>query len=108
VQTVEQPRSSWSDDRLDHLESRMDKGFSRVDERFNHLESRMDARFHHFEGEINRRFEKVDARFNRFEGEVSQRLDRIDSTLHEIHRSMWVTLAGMFAALVGLIAVLQA
>jgi hypothetical protein len=38
-------RSTWTDDRLDDLNRRVDNGFNRVEARFESLESRIDARF---------------------------------------------------------------
>ena len=40
---MEAMRQSWSDDRLDDLNKRVDEGFARVDERFAQMEARMDA-----------------------------------------------------------------
>ena len=45
---MEAMRESWTDDRLDYLNHRVDDGFAQVDKRFDRLESRignMDARF---------------------------------------------------------------
>jgi hypothetical protein len=45
-------RESWTDERLDDLNVKVDRGFDRVDARFDRLETDIDARF-----------DKIDARF---------------------------------------------
>jgi hypothetical protein len=86
-------RDSWTDERLDDLNTKVDRGFARVDERFAQLE----ARFNRFEAQ-------VDTRFNRFEGQVDARLLAIETGIASLNRSL---LGGMFvivAALIGIIA----
>ena len=39
------PRESWTDQRLDDLNRKVDEGFKAVDARFLSLEERIDARF---------------------------------------------------------------
>jgi len=42
------PRESWTDERLDDLNTKVDKGFDRMDARFDRMDARfdrMDARF---------------------------------------------------------------
>ncbi len=55
---MEAMRQSWSDDRLDHLNRRVDEGFEQVDKRFE---------------QVDKRFEQVDKRFDRLE----DRFDRL-------------------------------
>lgn len=70
---------NWNDDRLDHFAEQVDKRFEQVDERFDKFE------------------EHVDARFNRLEARFEKRFDSLQN-------SMIVTLAGILAAFVGLLA----
>jgi hypothetical protein len=37
------PREKWTDERLDDLNEKVDRGFARMDARFEHLEGRFDA-----------------------------------------------------------------
>jgi hypothetical protein len=67
---MEAMRQSWSDDRLDDLNHRVDAGFARVDQRFTQMEARMDTRFAQMD-------ERMDARFARFEA-------KLDATAHEL------------------------
>lgn len=55
-------RESWTDDRLDHLSSRMDERFDRVDERFAQTDQRLDrldTDFKEMRAEINARFDSL-------------------------------------------------
>lgn len=38
-------RETWTDERLDDLNEKVDRGFAHVDARFNRFEARVDARF---------------------------------------------------------------
>jgi hypothetical protein len=51
------PREKWTDERLDDLNEKVDKGFARMDRRFESLEAHMDSRFESLEarfGALNR------------------------------------------------------
>jgi hypothetical protein len=39
------PREKWTDERLDDLNMKVEKGFARMDARFEHLEARIDSKF---------------------------------------------------------------
>jgi hypothetical protein len=39
------PSEKWTDERLDDLNEKVDRGFARMDARFEHLEARIDAKF---------------------------------------------------------------
>jgi flagellar capping protein FliD len=82
---MEAMREAWTDERLDDLANRMDRGFDRVDAQF----ARVDAQF-----------ERVDRRF-----------EAMESQLHGIQKAMVQAAFGIsaafiagFAALAGLIA----
>lgn len=85
------PRQSWTDEKLDHFEKRVDERFDRVDERFGT-----------FEKSVDERFERVDERF----GEVNKRLDRMDVDICELRQAlsqMHGTMVIGFIGLAGLI-----
>ena len=67
-------RQSWSDDRLDDLNNRVDAGFARVDERF----AQVEARFNHLEARIDERFARLDAKID----------SKIDGVAFELRREM--------------------
>ena len=47
---MEAMREAWTDERLDDLNEKVDKGFARVDARFDSMQSHIDKRFDSFEG----------------------------------------------------------
>jgi hypothetical protein len=53
-------RSTWTDERLDDLACRMDRGFERVDKDVRELRSEMNARFERLDACL----ERLDARFD--------------------------------------------
>ena len=82
---MEAMRQSWSDDRLDDLNHRVDAGFARVDvqfarvdEKFAQMEERMDARFARLEAKIDAGFDRLDAKF---EAKIESSFDRLDSKI---------------------------
>ncbi len=68
-------REAWTDERLDDLNAKVDRGFERMD----------------------RRFDQVDERSERME-------ERIDKRFEALYRLMLQLGGGMFAALLGLLA----
>ena len=48
-------RETWTDERLDDLNKKVDDGFTKVDARFERLEARMDSQF----GQLNERFDRM-------------------------------------------------
>jgi hypothetical protein len=57
---METMRKSWTDERLDDLAQRMDRGFDRVDCDIRDLKAETNARFDRMEG----RFDRLEARFD--------------------------------------------
>ena len=79
-------RESWTDARLDDFAVHTDR-------RFDSLERRMD------EG-----FGRIDNEFRAVRQEMNQRFDRVESRLDALQRTIILANAGMFAAVIGLIA----
>jgi hypothetical protein len=50
---MEAMRQSWSDERLDDLNRRVDEGFNRVDRQFAELRAEMNLRFDHSEARFD-------------------------------------------------------
>src|ERR1700754_5023867 len=73
---MEAMRQSWSDDRLDDLNRRVDNGFARVDAEF--VELRRD---------IDQRFARVDAQFAEMRVEMNLRFDRLESRFDAMQRT---------------------
>jgi hypothetical protein len=56
---MEAMRSSWTDERLDDLNGKVDKGFARVDGEIKELRGEMNARFSDLNSEMNSRFDAL-------------------------------------------------
>jgi archaellum component FlaC len=107
---MEAMRQSWTDDRLDDLNGKvdalrlemktefgtvrgeMDRRFDKVDERFDKIDERFDK--------IDERFDKIDMRFER----MDERFERMDERLHRIYQTMLGFCGVALAALLGVIA----
>ena len=86
-------REAWTDDRLDDLANRMDRGFDRVDKDVRELRTETKSEFSLMRGEMCERFEAIDAR-----------LDNINKTMVQAAIGMTAAFVTGFAALAGLIA----
>jgi chromosome segregation ATPase len=78
---MEAMRQSWSDDRLDALNQRVDEGFIRVDEQF----AKVDAQFARVEDRIDRLDEKLETRFDRLDAKIDR---KIDASSYELRMEM--------------------
>lgn len=74
-------------------------------------ESWTDARLDDFRAETARRFDEVDRRFDKVEGEIKDlrvethlRFDRIESRIDALQRTIIVSNAAIFAAVLGIFA----
>jgi uncharacterized protein YdcH (DUF465 family) len=97
-------RQSWSDDKIDGLEIKVDAGFARVDEKF----EQVDQRFERLEDKVDKGFEsvnrRVDESFKELRNELNQRLGAVDARFHSFQRTMVVLHGGIIAGLIGVIA----
>ncbi|HEX8753004.1 MAG TPA: hypothetical protein VF731_06265 [Solirubrobacterales bacterium] len=107
-------RDSWTDERLDDLNTKVDRGFVQVDQRFDRFQGDVDRRF----DEVNKRFDEVNERFVRFEASVDRRFEnverqlegvneRFDAMLDRFAQLTYVLMGSMgviFAALLGVFA----
>ncbi|HEU4945149.1 MAG TPA: hypothetical protein VFT10_08305, partial [Solirubrobacterales bacterium] len=87
---MEAVRQDWSDDRLDHLNRKVDEGFASVDLRFAEVDRRFDQVDKRFE-QVDQRFEQIDKRFEqvdqRFE-QVDKRFGRLETELGALREDM--------------------
>ena len=90
-------RESWTDERLDDLNSKVDRGFERIDAELHALRTETRTEFTAIRTEMKSGFDRVDERFERLEGRFDERFDAM-------YRLMLQLGSGMLAALVGLIA----
>lgn len=56
-------RETWTDERLDDLNAKVDRGFERIDTDLRSLRAEMRADFTAMRGEMKAGFEKMDERF---------------------------------------------
>lgn len=73
------PRETWTDQRLDDLNKKVDAGFAKVDERFK---------------QVDERFKQVDERFNEVNGRLDRFETRMDNDIRELRR---MVIQGFFA-----------
>lgn len=92
---MEAMRESWTDDRLDYLNHRVDAGFKNVDERFDRFERQVSERLDHADMRANERSKLVDERLGRLESTVAQ----LDQSVRELNKSL-VSLAMSQRALI--------
>jgi archaellum component FlaC len=78
---------SWSDDRLDGLDCKVDEGFRRMDRQFE---------------AVDKQFEQVDRRFDRIEGAI----DGLRNEISAMNRSMAQFAVILTAALIGVVGTL--
>jgi hypothetical protein len=78
-------RDAWTDEKLDHLNEKVDGGFVRIDQRMNQEFSRIDQG-------LDREFGQMDQRMGRIEAG----LDKLNDGPFAFHRTM---LLGMFGLL---------
>jgi hypothetical protein len=80
---MEAMRQSWSDDRLDHLNYRVEEGFRLANEKADRIEtsvSDLRAEMNHHFDRIDNRFDRTDARFDRTDGRFDRTDNRFDRT----------------------------
>jgi predicted nuclease with TOPRIM domain len=91
-------REAWTDERLDDLNGRIERGFDRVDADIRDLRSEMNSRFEAVDRRfdaIDNRFDAVDRRFESVNADVKSLNDRFD----ELHRTMFLGFASIVATL---------
>jgi len=109
---MEAMREAWTDDRLDDLANRMDRGFDRVDADIRELRTETKSEFALFRTEVDRRFDKVDERFDKVDEsfeKVDEKFERVHGRLDSIQRAIVmgsITLTS--ASITGFVAILVA
>jgi len=89
-------REGWTDERLDDLNDKVDRGFERVDKRFE---------------QVDKRFEQVAEEFLAVRGEMKAGFDAVNGRIDSVQRTMFhgvialtVAILAGFAAITGLLA----
>lgn len=76
---MEAMRNSWTDDRLDHLNHRVDEGFERMGEEFARVDKRFDEGFER----MDREFARVDTRMDEGFARMDREFARVDKRMDE-------------------------
>ncbi|HET7590858.1 MAG TPA: hypothetical protein VFK14_11840 [Solirubrobacterales bacterium] len=87
------PREEWTDERLDDLNAKVDRGFSEVKTEMREGFARIEARFE----KVDKRFEKIDKRFEK----IDERFEKIDARFHDLNRTLIGAGAVIIATLLG-------
>jgi len=97
-------RQSWSDDRLDALNQRVDEGFIRVDAQFAKVEDRIDrldekleTRFDHLDAKIDR---KIDTSSHELRMEMKAGFDDVNARFDRMQQTMMQIGAGLIGVLI--------
>jgi len=93
---MEAVRKSWSDERLDYLNHRVDDGFRKVDERFEQVDERFD--------QVDKRFQQVDERFERFDTKLETLRSELNGRFDSLQRTLIQFNGLLIAAVLGLLA----
>jgi ribosome recycling factor len=88
---VMMPREKWTDERLDDLNKKVDKGFEE-----------MKAEFKDVRREMNEGFARVDGEFKDVRREMNERFDKVDASLQGLYRVLAGGAFVIIAALIGL------
>lgn len=78
---------SWTDERLDDLNVKVDEGFARVDRRFEQVDQRFEQVDRRFE-QVDRRFETVEGELREFRIEANRRFERVNEEFVAVRREM--------------------
>jgi hypothetical protein len=86
---MEAMRVNWTDDRLGERFDRIDERFDQVDERFDQVEHR---------------FDRVETGLRELRLDMKGGFARLDDRFDAMQRTLFLAVAGVIAALIGLIA----
>jgi hypothetical protein len=105
---METMREAWTDERLDDLNQKVDRGFDRVETEIRSQRQEFKSDIGDLRAEMNARFDRMDARFDVKFDQVDARFEKIDAKFEKIDArfdSLNRTLLGFaVAALIALVA----
>ncbi|HMI81394.1 MAG TPA: hypothetical protein VK480_06360 [Solirubrobacterales bacterium] len=97
-------RETWTDERLDDLVARMDRGFDRVDADIRELRSEMIQGFERVDKgfeRVDKRFELIDRKFEAIESKIDGVDAKFDGKFDALQRTMIIGFVTLFASIVG-------
>ena len=102
------PKEKWTDERLDDLNGKVDKGFEETKAEFKDVRREMQEGFARVDGvfkdlrrEMKEGFDKMDARFDKMDA----RFDKMDARFESLSQILIGGALVIIAALIGLIGV---
>jgi hypothetical protein len=90
---MEAMRVNWTDDRLGERFDHVDESFKQIDQRFDRVET-----------DIRELRGDMDQGFSQMRVEMNGRFDRLDARFDGMQRALFLSAAGIVAALIGVIA----
>lgn len=87
------PREKWTDERLDDLNEKVDRGFADLKAEMKEGFEKIDARF----AQMDARFAQIDARFEK----VDQRFERIDERFERMQQALFAAAVAIIVAMIG-------
>lgn len=84
------PREKWTDERLDDLDKKVDRGIAELKSEMKEGFERMEARFERLEARFGERFDAVD-----------KRLVGLEDAYFTLNRTMWTGTCVIIAGLIG-------
>ncbi|HEU4707440.1 MAG TPA: hypothetical protein VFS64_09640 [Solirubrobacterales bacterium] len=99
---VMMPREKWTDERLDDLNAKVDRGFAETKAEMREGFGKVDRRFAEAKTETAERFDRVETRMEKGFAEMNARFDRMQRTLFAGLVALCVALIGSCATLVGI------
>jgi flagellar capping protein FliD len=94
---MESMRSTWTDERMDDLNCRVEELNRDMDARFDSVDARFDSIDQRFVS-IDQRFVSIDRRLEALDERIDRRFDALQYTMLRIGAGMLATLAVGFAA----------
>ncbi len=90
------PREKWTDERLDDLSLKVDRGFADVKAEMKGGFERMESRFGERFDAVDRRFEEIDERLKKFD----ERFGKMDDRFHALRHTLLGAAAVIIATLI--------
>ncbi len=99
---MEAVREKWTDERLDDLNAKVDRGFERIDADLRAFRVEARTEFVALRGEMKAGFDRVDERFERMDERFERMEARFDERFESLHRLLFRCAVVLIVALVGL------
>jgi len=101
---MEAMRESWTDDRLDDLNGKVDALRLEMRTEFRAIRGETKGEFRAIRGEMKEGFDRIDDRLERMEIRSDQRFEAMMDRLYAMHRLMFQFCSGALIALIGFMA----